>query len=159
MSKKTTLRITLPDGTTANRTTTHAYKFVIAGRLDLTQKRAEAAEDHPSDLTNFSWDQKLVSTGAGNKYTYPSGVPISISEQDVEHAHQRLAGCTSAQDYIRKCISERIDIVNQRYGNEDMGPWVVLRWSGSAATAQRALNKYRPWGYTALTILPISQPE
>ena len=157
MAKKTQLSITLPDGTTATRTTANAYKVVITGRLDLVGMRAFAGKEHSVDASNYAYHVKVLSTGAGNSYPYKPGVAFEVTEAMVAEAKRRLEGCSSAQDFSRKSARERVANTIARHGNDDLAPWEALQWSGSMATAQKALNGWRKRGWTCLTILPITQ--
>lgn len=143
---------TLPDGTKATRNSKNRiYTHVIIGRHNLVAARANvsSAACVAMHMRSFRHYAALANTPVGQSYD-GSKYGIVTAKDQAEGAAV-VAQYKTAEAYAQAMIAKAVGSI----GAGDEGPWQVLQWSMSAASAKKAVGGWAVW-YSSVRVEPVA---
>lgn len=137
MAKKVTLTATLPDGTTATRTTARTYTHLVAGRRSYEHALAlaNATSGRVQDGKNWDWDAAC----AAGTYEYPRQYSEADKVERQAKAAKFIAANPDRAAYVARKHSEWVARVEAEREAGAFDSWGAITWCGRPDLAAKAL--------------------
>jgi hypothetical protein len=144
---KNKFSFTTAEGKVETRSSDRTYTHVVVKRTNAALLRVEAVSDahRKQDRSNFKFFAAMAAGEVGKIPAVPGGGwrwPLTQEDKD-KHA-EFIAPYSDADDYADKSAAARLDAVNKKYGDADVGPEFVAQWSMSEVNARKGA-KLSPW--------------
>lgn len=138
---KTKFTFTTAEGKVETRTSERTYTHVVVNRTNVAYLREDAV--HPENSKRDASDYRFflaMATGEVGAIPNVKGWQWPLKAEDKQRYGSYIAGYADEADYVAKKQQARLDAINERYGDADIGPEYVAQWSMSEANARKGVK-------------------